>query len=64
MKAKAIRLTFDVKGEVTIEMPGFVGKACHEASQFIEKALGEVALKKPTAQYYQREAHQRLEQSR
>ncbi len=60
---KAIRLTFDVNGELMIEMPGFAGKACHEASQFIEKALGEVAIKKPTAQYYQREASERLKQS-
>ncbi len=63
MSVKSIRITFDVKGEVTIEMPGYVGKKCQEASQFIEKALGEVALKKQTAQFYQREADQRLKQS-
>ena len=48
-----IEVTISPTGEVSIQTRGYTGSTCRQASQFLEKALGQVAQDRPTAEMYQ-----------
>jgi len=48
-----IEVTVSPTGEVSIQTRGYAGSACRQASKFLEKALGQVAKDRPTAEMYQ-----------
>lgn len=52
---QTIEITVDAKGEVTVQTKGFTGSSCREASQFIEKALGQRTGEQLTAEFHQTE---------
>lgn len=40
-------------GEAVVQTKGFGGASCRQASQFLEKALGETTAESLTAEFYQ-----------
>jgi hypothetical protein len=61
---RIIEITVDTKGQSKVETRGFTGGECHEASKFIEQALGQRTDEKLTAEFYQGQTtDQRLKQS-
>lgn len=50
---KEIILTVDIDGKVTVETKGFKGKACLQASKFLEDALGKTTGTEFTPAYYE-----------
>ena len=48
-----IEITISPSGEVSIQTRGYSGSSCRQASQFLEKALGQVARDRATAEMYQ-----------
>ena len=43
MSTPEILVTIDAEGNVTVATKGYKGKACLEASRFVEETLGDVA---------------------
>ena len=41
------------QGEITMQTKGYAGGDCHQASRFLEQALGVVATDRNTAEFYQ-----------
>jgi hypothetical protein len=52
MKKPEIQVTVDVEGNVTVTTRGYKGKACVEASRFLEAALGNVSQLTHTSEYH------------
>ena len=50
---KRIVITVSPKGETQLEMKGFAGSDCKQASRFLEVALGAAAQERLTAEYHQ-----------
>jgi len=51
--AKQMTITIDdTTGETSVEMAGFKGRSCTDASRFIEQALGTVAQRKRKKAFY------------
>jgi hypothetical protein len=50
---KEIILTVDIDGKTKLETKGFKGKACMQASKFLEDALGKVTDTELTPAYYE-----------
>jgi hypothetical protein len=50
---KIIEITVSPQGETKVESRGFTGGACHEASRFLEQALGARTAEALTAEFYQ-----------
>ncbi len=48
-----IEVIVTADGKTTVHTKGFVGKLCHEASRFIEQALGQQLTEQRTAEFYQ-----------
>ena len=48
-----IEITVGPSGEATVQTKGFSGPSCHEASRFVERALGEATAERLTAEFYQ-----------
>jgi hypothetical protein len=48
-----IEVTVSPTGEVSVQTRGYAGSSCRQASAFLEKALGQVAKDRPTAEMYQ-----------
>ena len=51
---KAIEVTIQPTGEITIDAVGFKGADCEQATRFLEDALGVVATKQRKPEYHQR----------
>ena len=52
MSSKTIEVTISPQGETKIETKGFAGPECQQASEFLEKALGQRQAEQLTAQYH------------
>ena len=50
---KTIEIIVAPDGKTTIQTRGFSGSSCQDASQFIERALGQRAEEKLTAEFHQ-----------
>ena len=48
-----IEVTISPTGEVLIQTRGYAGSACRQASQFLEKTVGQVTRDRPTIEMYQ-----------
>lgn len=59
MSRPTITVTVSPDGETSVETTGYAGRACRDASAFIEKALGDVAREKLTAEFYRTQRTQR-----
>jgi hypothetical protein len=59
-----IEVTVSPTGEVSIQTRGYAGSACRQASQFLEKALGQVEQDQPTAEMYQSETTRQQNKAR
>ncbi|MCZ7405402.1 MAG: DUF2997 domain-containing protein [Candidatus Methanoperedens sp.] len=55
-----IVIDIDDEGAVEVKTHGFKGKACVNASQFIEEALGKVTATKKTSEYYAEEPKEKV----
>jgi hypothetical protein len=62
--SQIIEIVVSPKGEATITTKGFTGPACREASQFLEKALGQQTSETLTAEFYQTTEERSSEQQR
>lgn len=51
--SKTIEITVLPNGQTKVETKGFVGAECRQASQFIEKALGQQADEVLKAEFHQ-----------
>jgi hypothetical protein len=51
-----IEVTVSPTGEVSVQTRGYSGSSCRQASVFLEKALGQVAKDRPTAEMHQSQA--------
>jgi hypothetical protein len=61
---KIIRVIVDPKGQTRVETKGFTGGECREASQFLERALGQPTAEHLTAEYFQtQDTEQKVQQS-
>lgn len=58
--AQEIIVDIDDEGGVEVKTHGFKGKACINASQFIEEALGKIANVKKTGEYYAEELTEKV----
>ena len=61
--SERIEITVDPRGGVRVETKGFAGRACQEASRFLEAALGRRTAEQRTSAYYQ-SAHRQQQQER
>ena len=52
---QVIEVTVSPTGETTVQTRGFAGPACRDASQFVERALGERTSETLTAEFHQSE---------
>lgn len=59
-----IEVIISPTGEVSIQTRGYTGSTCRQASQFLEKALGQVAQDRPTAEMYQSETTRQQNKAR
>jgi hypothetical protein len=49
---RTIEIVISPTGEATLQIKGFAGAECREASKFLERALGQVVDDRPTAEMY------------
>lgn len=52
---KTIEIIVTPEGRTTVETHGFSGSSCQEASRLLERALGQQAGQRLTAEFYQAE---------
>ena len=50
---RSIEIIISPTGETRVETKGFTGAACRQASEFLEKALGERTSEQLTPEFYQ-----------
>ena len=50
---KTIEITVSPKGETSVQTKGFAGGECRQASEFLEKALGQRTGEQLTAEFHQ-----------
>jgi hypothetical protein len=50
---KTIEIIVSPNGQTRLQTKGFTGASCREASQFLEKALGQKQSEQLTAEFYQ-----------
>jgi hypothetical protein len=53
---KIIEITIGPRGETRVQTKGFSGPECHDASKFLEQALGQPVGEQLTAEFYQSQA--------
>ena len=53
---KTLEITIGPDGQFSLEVHGFRGATCHNASKAFEEALGEVQDRRHTVDYFQPEA--------
>ena len=56
--SKTIEITVLPSGQTKVETKGFTGAECQQASQFIERALGQVGEETLKSEFYATLAHQ------
>ena len=61
---KIIEIIVSPQGETKIETKGFAGADCKQASEFLEKALGQRQAEQLTAEYHSDASHVQRQQSR
>lgn len=61
---KTIEILVSPKGETTVQTKGFAGGECRQASEFIEKALGQRTGEQLTAEFHQGNEVRRISQQR
>jgi hypothetical protein len=60
---KTIEITISPTGRTSVETKGFSGAECRQASEFIEKALGQRTGERLTGEFYANESQsQRLKE--
>ena len=50
---KTIEITVSPTGQTKVETKGFIGTECHDASRFVEEALGQCISEKLTAEFFE-----------
>ena len=55
---KTIEIIVDRQGNSRLQTKGFAGSSCKDASAELEKALGQIAEEKLTAEFYQSASQQ------
>ncbi|PHS11668.1 MAG: hypothetical protein COA78_09135 [Blastopirellula sp.] len=60
--SKTIEITVSPKGQTQIETKGFSGSECRQASEFLEKALGQQTQEQLTAEFHQQAAQPQTNQ--
>ena len=58
--SKIIEVVVSPNGQTRIQTKGFVGSACQEASEFLERALGKVMVDKPTSESHRVQESNRI----
>jgi hypothetical protein len=53
---QTIEVIVSPSGEAVVQTRGFAGPACRQASQFLEKALGQTTAETLTGEFYQQQA--------
>ena len=60
---KTIEITVSPAGQTSVETKGFSGSECRQASEFLEKALGQRTNEQLTGEFYAQESQsQRLKE--
>ncbi|QDU59578.1 hypothetical protein Pan216_04080 [Planctomycetes bacterium Pan216] len=63
--SKTIEIIVEPNGQTRVETKGFSGSECRQASEFIEKGLGQRTAEHVTAEFHQQRAcQQRTSQQR
>ena len=57
---KTIEINVSPKGETTVQTKGFTGSQCRQASEFIEKALGQRTGEQLTTEFHQQAVQQQI----
>jgi hypothetical protein len=52
---QTIEILVSPSGQAVVQTRGFAGSSCRQASQFVEKALGEATSETLTAEFYQQQ---------
>jgi hypothetical protein len=55
---RTIEITVLRDGQTKVETKGFTGAECRQASQFLERALGQTTGEQLTAEFHQQSQHQ------
>jgi hypothetical protein len=55
---KIIEILISPTGETTVQTKGFAGAECQQASEFLEKALGQKTSERLTGEFYQQQVQQ------
>ena len=61
---KTIELIVSPEGKTTVQTKGFAGSSCRDASEFLEKALGQQTGEQLTAEFHQRQSIEAKQQQR
>lgn len=61
---QTIEILISPSGEAVVQTKGFAGSSCRQASQFVEKALGEATSETLTAEFYQQQPSREQVQQR
>ena len=61
---QTIEIIIQPDGQTTVETKGFAGSECREASEFLEKALGQTTREELTAEFHQAADNEITEQQR
>jgi hypothetical protein len=49
---RIIEVIVSPTGETSVQTKGYAGADCHQASKFLEQALGQVATDRKTSEFY------------
>jgi len=60
---RTIEIVVSPTGEAKVETKGFTGGTCRDASKLIEQALGPKAFEQMTAEFYQSQPIQEVQQT-
>ena len=62
--SKTIEIVVLPTGQTQVQTKGFVGSECRQASEFIEKALGQRTSEQLTSEFHQQASQQQSNQQR
>ena len=62
--SKTIEIVVLPTGQTQVQTKGFVGSECRQASEFIEKALGQRTSEQLTSEFHQQASQQQSHQQR
>lgn len=63
MTKKEIEIIVTPDGEVRVTVKGVKGKSCVDFTKWLEEGLGDVAERKLTSEFYERETEQRIRET-